>query len=52
MLIEIYIEAILADDERADRIWEKWICGLISDDLAASAWRNVVLEAKRSSGNP
>ena len=35
MLTEIYIEALLVDEELADRVWEAWDAGLIPDDLAA-----------------
>ncbi len=38
MLTEIYIEALLVDEELADQVWEAWIAGLIADDLAAMAW--------------
>ena len=38
MLTEIYIEALLVDEELADRVWELWDAGLISDDLATVAW--------------
>ncbi len=29
MLIEIYIEALLVDEELADQVWEAWIAGEI-----------------------
>ena len=38
MLTEIYIEALLVDEELADLVWEAWDAGLIADDLAAWAW--------------
>ena len=38
MLTEIYIEALLVDEEMADLVWEAWDAGLIPDDLAALAW--------------
>ena len=38
MLTEIYIEALLVDEELADQVWEAWHAGLISDELAAVAW--------------
>ncbi len=34
MLAEIYIEALLVDEELADQVWEAWDKGEI-DDLAA-----------------
>ena len=39
MLIEIYIEALLVDEELADQVWEAWDAGVITDGLAAVAWR-------------
>ena len=38
MLTEIYIEALLVDEELADQVWEAWHVGLIPDELAALAW--------------
>ena len=38
MLCELYIEALLVDEELADQVWELWNAGLISDNLAALAW--------------
>ena len=38
MLTEIYIEALLVDEDAADHVWEAWDGGLIPDDLAAIAW--------------
>ena len=38
MLIWAYIEALLVDEELADRVWEAWDTGVITDDLAAIAW--------------
>ena len=38
MLTEVYIEALLVDEELADLVWEAWDGGLIPDDLAAIAW--------------
>lgn len=38
MLTEIYIEALLIDQELADQVWEFWNVGIISSDLAAAAW--------------
>ncbi len=34
MLTEIYIEALLVDEELADQVWEAWDAGEI-DDLAS-----------------
>ena len=35
MLTEIYIEALLVDEELADQVWELWDSGLLSDSVAA-----------------
>ena len=41
MLTEIYIEALLVDEELADRVWGAWDAGEISDFAAAWAWISV-----------
>ena len=38
MLTELYIEALLADADLADQVWELWNARLASDELAAMAW--------------
>ncbi len=38
MLTEIYIEALLVDEDLADQVWELWHAGLTSDELACIAW--------------
>ncbi len=38
MLTEIYIEALLVDEELADQVWEAWDKGEISDAVAVWAW--------------
>ena len=38
MHTELYIGALLADEELADLVWETWDAGLIPDELAAQAW--------------
>ena len=38
MLSELYVEALLVDEELADLVWEALEAGRISDDLAAIAW--------------
>ena len=38
MLTEIYIEALLVDEELADQVWEAWDKGEIDDDIAWLAW--------------
>ena len=38
MLTEIYIEALLVDEEMVDLVWELWSNELISDETAAWVW--------------
>ena len=38
MLTEIYIEALLVDEDLPDQVWELWNAGVITDDLAPFAW--------------
>ncbi len=38
MLCEIYIEALLVDEELADQVWEAWDAGAIADMTAWLAW--------------
>ncbi len=38
MLTEIYIEALLVDEDLADEVWEAWDKGEIYDFTAYSAW--------------
>ena len=38
MLSEIYVEALLENEDLADQVWELWDTGVITDDLAAWAW--------------
>ncbi len=42
MLTEIYIEALLVDEELADQVWEVWNKGEIDDQMASLAWLWVV----------
>ena len=42
MLCEIYIEALLVDEELADLVWEALDGGLIPEELAAWAWLQIV----------
>ena len=39
MLTEIYIEALLVDEEAADQVWEIWDKGEIDDCTACAGWR-------------
>ena len=38
MVSEIYIDALLVDEDLADQVWELWDAGEIGDELAAIAW--------------
>ena len=38
MLTEIYIEALLVDEDLADQVWEAWDKGEINDAVAYTAW--------------
>ena len=43
MLTELYTEALLADEDLADRVWALWDAGVITDDMAAWAWLIVAI---------
>jgi len=43
MLAVFYIEALLADKNLADKVWELWDAGVITDEVAAWAWCILVL---------
>ncbi len=38
MLTEIYIEALLVDEELADQVWEAWEADKTDDTVAWLAW--------------
>jgi hypothetical protein len=38
VLTEIYIEALLVDEDLADQVWEAWDAGETDDDAAGIAW--------------
>ena len=38
MFTELYIEALLVDDDLADQVWEQWNAGFITDEIAVWAW--------------
>lgn len=42
MLCEIYTEALLADEDLADFVWQAWNVGELSDEAACRAWQLVV----------
>ena len=41
MLTEIYIEALLVNEELADQVWEAWDKGEIGDFWTAWAWLTI-----------
>jgi len=47
MFTEIYIEALLVDEELADQVWEAWDGGEINDTVAAWAWWLVTFGGQR-----
>jgi hypothetical protein len=38
MFTEIYIEALLVDEELADQVWKAWHEGVADDETACIAW--------------
>ena len=38
MLVHLYIEALLVDEELADLVWELLDADVIDDEVAALAW--------------
>ncbi len=50
MLTEIYIEALIVDEELADQVWQAWDAGLINDLTACLSWL-VVVGATASTAN-
>ncbi len=38
MLTEIYIEALLVDEELADQVWKAWDAGELSVETASMMW--------------
>jgi len=43
MLTEIYIEALLVDEELADQVWGAWDTGEIDDQVACIAWMMIIV---------
>ena len=43
MLTEVYIEALLVDEELADQIWKVWDKGEIDGQVAGPAWWFITL---------
>jgi len=42
MFTRIYVEALLVDEELADKVWEAWDVGEADDETACIAWRLIV----------
>jgi hypothetical protein len=38
MSVELYVEALLADEDLADQVWDLWDAWVITDEVAAWAW--------------
>ena len=45
MLCDDYVEALLANERLADRVWEAWAAGLIDDLTASVAWELVAISS-------
>ena len=43
MLVELYTEAQVADEDLADQVWETWDSGEINDRTALLLWTQVAL---------
>jgi len=43
MLTEIFIEAILVDEDLADAVWEAWNKGEIDDAIACLTWMMIAI---------
>jgi len=50
MLTQLYIEALLVDEELADQVWEAWDAGGIDDLSAWAAW--LIVAVNCNSSNP
>ncbi len=45
MLTEIYIEALLVDEDLADQVWDAWNSGEADDETAFIAWMLIAIYA-------
>ncbi len=45
MLTELYIEALLVDEELADQVWEAWDAENLDDGAACIAWMLIIRQA-------
>ncbi len=43
MLTEIYIEALLVDEELADQVWAAWYSGEADDETTCIAWMLIAM---------
>ncbi len=43
MLTEIYIEALLVDEEMADQVWGAWYSGEADNETACIAWMLIAM---------
>ena len=48
MLTDIYIEALLVDEELADQVWDAWDKGEIDDQEASTLWSLIAYNWKYS----
>ncbi len=48
MLTEIYIQALMVDEELADQVWEAWDVGEIDDSVAAWIWVYIYSACQKS----
>ena len=46
MLTEIYIEALLVDEELADQVWEDWDKGEIDEAKAWVVWQIIITRTR------
>ncbi len=47
MLTEIYIEALLVDEDLADQVWQLWHDGQAGDETICIAWMLIVMLCSR-----
>ncbi|VUX54962.1 protein of unknown function [uncultured Woeseiaceae bacterium] len=48
MLTEIYLEALLADSDLADQVWDAWNARTLNDTAALIAWTLIVCAIESS----
>ena len=52
MLAEIYIEALLVDEEVADQVWNDWNAGEVDNVTAWSMWWSIFNRSLMTTGEP